>query len=487
MTGPRTIGARWPVWFVALITGVAVAWFALLMLRFAASSVSFDYDEGVYWQTVRAMAGGGTLYRNIFLSQPPLFTWIAEATYRALGETLLAARASIVLMALGGLGGALALGWAMAGRAGGLVALLARGSSWPLLRAGFVLQADGPSVMLHLPALAAALWWWRSPRAWLAIVCSAAVAASVAAKLLGVTILVPLVLVSIFALIDARSDAALLRRRLGHLGLAVLAALAVIGICLAPYLHDWHEPVRQVGTFHFDARVVDELTGLESTWAHLRELAPFVRANAGLCLAALAGSIAGFAARPRLTLLLVAFLVADIALLALQTPIFAHHFVLLMPPLAALAACVLLPFRFTARAVVALLAAVAVLAGQLAIAQTVEGLALRADKTTRTAVRQISRAVGPDELLVTDDQFVAGLADRDTPRWLVDTSWVRIQSGYLGVREFCDVIAEPNVAAVYLGSGRIDDMPEFLDCVAASYTLSASYGSGRELWVRPRP
>jgi hypothetical protein len=64
---------------------------------------------------------------------------------------------------------------------------------------------------------------------------------------------------------------------------------------------------------------------------------------------------------------------------------------------------------------------------------------------------------------------------------------VRIQSGYLSVREFCDAIAEPNVAAVYLGSGRIDDMPEFLDCVAASYTLSASYGSGRELWVRPRP
>ena len=32
-----------------------------------------SYDEGVYWQTLLAMASGHTLYSQIFYSQPPFF------------------------------------------------------------------------------------------------------------------------------------------------------------------------------------------------------------------------------------------------------------------------------------------------------------------------------------------------------------------------------------------------------------------------------
>ena len=32
-----------------------------------------DYDEGVYWQSVRAMARNEPLFRSVFASQPPIF------------------------------------------------------------------------------------------------------------------------------------------------------------------------------------------------------------------------------------------------------------------------------------------------------------------------------------------------------------------------------------------------------------------------------
>ena len=38
--------------------------------------VPFDrdsYDEGVYWQSLRAMLAGESLYHTIFYSQPPMF------------------------------------------------------------------------------------------------------------------------------------------------------------------------------------------------------------------------------------------------------------------------------------------------------------------------------------------------------------------------------------------------------------------------------
>ncbi len=34
---------------------------------------SRDYDEGVYWQSIRAMVRGEPLFRSIFASQPPAF------------------------------------------------------------------------------------------------------------------------------------------------------------------------------------------------------------------------------------------------------------------------------------------------------------------------------------------------------------------------------------------------------------------------------
>lgn len=474
-----------PHWRLALVlvTAAAVGLFLFTQLRFAATPVSYDFDEGVYWQTLRAMAADFVLYRDIFLSQPPLFAQYAFGVYSAFGETLVSARFAMVAGSLTGFAGALAMGWAIAGRAGGLAAVLGLASSWTYLRSGFVLQADGPSIALHLPALAAILWWWRAPHPLLAVCAGAAIAASILMKLLGVTIIVPAGLVVIFALIEAGSHGALFRRRLAHLALALLAGAAATIASLAPYFADWSTLLRQTVTFHLETGRLDDSRGLGALVQDLRQMLPFGIEHAGLVLAAAVGSVVALAARPRLAVVLLACFAANIALLLSNSPLAAHHLVSLVPPLVALAASVVLPWRrLPALAAMGLLMA-AVLAGQVAIQRAVANMPTHPSATSREIVADLAARTRPGQFVVTDSGFTAGLADRNSPPWLVDPSRVRTLAGYLTPDEFCGALG-PSVAVVFLGTGRFQQAPEYMDCIARGFVVAKTYPGDRSLWLR---
>lgn len=474
-----------PYWRLALglVTITLVGVFVVTQLRLAAISVAYDFDEGVYWQTLRAMGADFVLYRDIFLSQPPLFAQYAFGLYSALGETLFSARFAMVAGSLIGLAGALAMGWAIAGRTGGLVAVLALASSWTYVRSGFVLQADGPSIALHLPALAAFLWWWRTPRPLLAMLAGAAIAGSILMKLLGVTIVVPAGLIAVIALVEARSDGALFRRRLIHLALALLAGAAVTIASLVPYLADWSTFIRQTVTFHVATGRLDDSQGLGALIEDLRQMLPFGIEHAGLVLAAAVGTVVALAVRPRLAVVLLAYLVAGVALLLSNSPLAGHHLVLLVPPLVALAACVLLPWRRMPVLAATGLVVAAVIAGQVAIQRAVDHWPTRPSTISRTMVSDIAAHTQPGQFVVTDAGFTAGLADRTSPPWLADPSGVRILAGFLTPDEFCGALT-PSVTAVYLGGRRLQRVPEFMDCIARSFVEVKTYSGERSLWVR---
>src|SRR5579863_8478015 len=65
---------RWQnvvLWSIVLALVVAAVAMRLYQL-----GVPFDrdgYDEGVYWQSLRAMGAGFSLYHQIFYSHPPFF------------------------------------------------------------------------------------------------------------------------------------------------------------------------------------------------------------------------------------------------------------------------------------------------------------------------------------------------------------------------------------------------------------------------------
>ena len=95
-------------------------------------------------------------------------------------------------------------------------------------------------------------------------------------------------------------------------------------------------------------------------------------------------------------------------------------------------------------------------------------------------------ATTPNQLVVTDAQFIAGLADRTTPPALVDTSAVRITSHYLTLSQLESATSQPQVHAVLFFTGRfyLPNVAGYHAWVAQHFHLLHNYGAGRELWVR---
>jgi hypothetical protein len=90
----------------------------------------------------------------------------------------------------------------------------------------------------------------------------------------------------------------------------------------------------------------------------------------------------------------------------------------------------------------------------------------------------------PDQLVITDAPFLVAEADRSTPPQLVDTSFVRIQSGYLSDQQLTQLAEQSNVHTVLFYTGRLRQMPGFRLWVSQHFHKVRNYGNGRELWVR---
>jgi hypothetical protein len=89
----------------------------------------------------------------------------------------------------------------------------------------------------------------------------------------------------------------------------------------------------------------------------------------------------------------------------------------------------------------------------------------------------------PGEVVLSDDQYVAALANRDVPPQLVDTSAVRITSGYLTTPELERYITRNRIHVILFANGRFDLLPGFRDWVAARYTQVETFDHGGALFL----
>src|SRR5260370_40524496 len=87
-----------------------------------------DYDEGVYWQSVRALARGEPLFRSVFASQPPVF-YEALLPFYWVGHSLSSLRIAVLMLGLVGLGATYVVGRLLAGHVTGLGAVVLAATS----------------------------------------------------------------------------------------------------------------------------------------------------------------------------------------------------------------------------------------------------------------------------------------------------------------------------------------------------------------------
>src|SRR5215831_15449504 len=197
-----------------------------------------DYDEGVYWQSLRALAAGHPLFTSVYSSQPPGFLVLLLPGHLALGGALGGDRLTVLVLALAGV--------AAAGRTAGLLA-----GRWAGLLAAALLAADPlffrQSVTLQAEA-AAAEARHRGGRSALALsgAAGAALSLAVLTKLLAVAA-APALLV-LLAWPEPGS------RALPRVAAAVAGGLVPGAAVLLPFVPVWPELWRQVVGLHLGAR-----------------------------------------------------------------------------------------------------------------------------------------------------------------------------------------------------------------------------------------
>jgi hypothetical protein len=522
-------GTRWVDnfrWQTLLMWGVVVALVIVaIAMRLYKLDVPFDrdgYDEGVYWQSLRAMAAGHVLYQDTFYSQPPVFLLSTFPGYVLFGSTLWSARLGVALVSLIGLLGAFLLGKVLGRRLGAVIALLLLIVNPVYLAESQTIQAEVSSTAFSLLAVGLAYTWWEQPEG-IAGLCWAAltgitVALGIMCKLLSVSCLVPIVILMLARIWQswqkrARARSIPLVPIFVGIGACIVTALLV----LLPFLSSYQNLVSTVITLHTKAAVA--FASSQKGNASLIKSALI----SWLSLAALFGIAAALLRRDWRVIPLIAWLLVTLYLLWRQVPLFSHHLIALVPPLIGLAVMgignnltwksltrySLVPAKSRSVAPdkgnqarsTSILGDIMSWIALLLILITV-GLAVQQDRQyyrsdayvatdqqTQQELRvaaDLQHAITPGQLVITDAQFIAGLADRNTPPSLVDTSMVRITSGYLTLAQLENTASQPQVHAVLFYTGRLGE-PEiapFHEWVAQHFRLAHTYGKGQELWVR---
>lgn len=503
-TGDTTSVAEWlknispPEW---IAIGACIITLVLTLQTLQAPSS--EYDEGVYWQSLRALANGHALFGSVFNSQPPLFLLSVYPFYMIFGQSLSAARVAVLVFSLAGIVGAYVAGRALGHRMPGALAALLLALD-PLYEHGaHTLQAELPSVALQIWAVACAALAMRASgqrQRWLAVGAGVLLGCALLIKLYAIVALVPIVLYLSMPLmrrwIDdsghlrqlpwtvVRED---LRAITPTLGLATAGLVGAVALITLPFLGQLGTAYDQVVRFHLAAAQASS----HSLSSNLRIIAGALVASPLLYTVTLAVVVLVWR-KLWVGVPILLWALAALVLLVRQQPLFAHHIVLLSPALAIISgsgayaawqAFSVLGRQRTGLMIIRIVLMLGCSAGFWL--NWMQNATANAPESTRTLEMAIAlRGVSaPDEVILSDDQYIAALANRDVPPQFVDTSQVRISSGYLTSAQLENYITRNQVHVILFASGRFDLLPGFHSWVAQRYTQVATFSHNGVLYL----
>lgn len=434
-----------------------------------------DYDEGVYWQTLRALAAGEPLFSGVYSSQPPAFLLLVLPFHLLSGGALLAGRATVLLLSILGLLAAYRGVTLLADRRVALLAVALLAADPLFMRQSVTLQADGPALALALISLALAVEGRLHEgrlSGLLAASAGAVLAVAILTKLLAVAA-APALAVLLLRRTPGTEVAAAARRSAA----AGFGAAAAAAACLLPYAGGLPALWEQTIGLHLQARH-SALGGVPPD-VLLAEL-PIVALG-------VAGAYVGRRHASALAMTGVTWSVAAILVLALHRPLWPHHLLILVVPLVLLAGSIAVRLHRLGPAPTVLAALVLILASVAAALQVHRSQTPDASRLDAVTVEQAATAAG--DLTITDDQYTVALAGRRTPPPLVDTSQVRVQSGELTTAQVATVADRWHVSCVLVDDhyGSLGAMPGFREWVAQRYPVAHRLGHGRTLYVRGAP
>jgi hypothetical protein len=314
-------------------------------------------------------------------------------------------------------------------------------------------------------------------------------------KLFGFAALVPIGLLALVRLWQISRQPPARRWPAAVSLLAGIAAFIIAtAAVLLPFLGSWPQFLQQVISFHVAAghALKDSQAGNLST----------IRGGLAslLTLTALYGTVVALLRRDWRIIPLLGWLFATLYLLWGEIPLFQHHLVILAPPLISLAIMGISPFSLKQPQLTRIWQAATLIA--LLLIVVVSGLNLRDSRSylrtehghnmavtngpQQQVVKDLQAYTQPHQLVITDGQFIMGLAGRSTTPDLVDTSSVHVKSGYLTAQQLITDAAQPQVHAIlfYTGRLRLPQLAPFDAWVTTHYRLVRNYGNGNGLWIK---
>jgi 4-amino-4-deoxy-L-arabinose transferase-like glycosyltransferase len=439
--------------------------------------VHYDYDEGVYAATVDAVAHGDRLYQDVFLSQPPVLILTIRGMFALLGTSLAVARSTVVLSSALWLIAIFAILMARGFPWGGALAVcLALGRPVFLVMARTV-EMEVPSEALACAAIALAAWGARRPGPAWWVGAGALAGLALMTKLTAATCLLPL------------AGAALTRgpelsRRWGLMAAgAVLATGALLPVIATAGFRD------QVFAFH----VALARAHPQSSLTHAATIARFLAWEWPLSVAGAFGLWWAIRSGTWLDRALVAWLAAACGVLIGLTPLWEHHLIILMSPLALLAGTALDRIgiwiarsgggaRLATSAGLAVVVASYLFWGVSAVPRQVSSGELQ------RAIAQVGDAVPSGGKILTDDPMVPFLARHPLAAGLVDTSLARIWAGGITEANLLSALRENETDAVVFWRGTFRAYFPRLEPAAASlFPVAVTARGGRVLLFKARP
>jgi 4-amino-4-deoxy-L-arabinose transferase-like glycosyltransferase len=435
-----------------------------------------DYDEGVYWLSLRSMRNGNALFSSVFSSQPPAFLQLAEPPWAWLGGSIVAGRTvmlvwSLVTIVAGGVAA-----WRLAGRVAAVATALLLAVTPQMVHQSGVLQAEAPAMALMAVSLAGAAVAvtaaGQRARAVAAFVCGAALAAGLLTKLLDVAALPAL------AVLIASTGG---RRRTA--GLALAGAAAAAAAVLLPLINAWGAMWDQVIGVHVSAQTTYPRFNIDVFIGFARTAAPLIAI-------ALVGAVLGWRHSRRAVVVGLVWVLGAVVAMVATRPLFPHHAVTLVPGLALLGglgvARVVGSLQGRPAGRRRLVSGLVLGATGAAAAGIMLGIGLHGLMTPAhpRAVAELQRLVPSSSLVLGDDQWDQAAAGRDAPPPFVDTSGVRLNgAGVTATALEAYLHADSRVCAVIL-SGRLNGVRGFATWVAREYPERWQLMPGAVLYTR---
>jgi len=436
---------------------------------------------------------GYRLYSEVFSAHPPLFVLSIAGAFDLFGPSVVVGRTLILVYAILGLLGSALAAQELRGNVAGPAAIFLLALTPDFFHWSRGALADLPSACLATLSVALALrCWQRRDRFWLAVVGLVA-AASFLTKAITATILLP---VTLLVLLRPGTNRPW-RQRIEDLFFMLICAGLPVFLCLLLFAP--RAMIDQTIVFHLQGNEIYQLDLIENA----RALASYFAENAGLVALAIGGSIVLLAQaqrRKQAAILILWFLVMVLSLLA-HSPLFpTHQFVILLPPLAILGGALVGDMvergrklkeqtELGQRSLLAIGLCSLVLYGLHFSRiiemdrQLIQGPKL--EEPEQQAIHFLETSATEEDFVITDDQYLAFVANRPVPPSLADTSWKRLHTGYLTVPELVEATIEYKVQAVLLRSdGRfVSAAPEYVHWLRENHRLAAWYGERREIYV----